>query len=123
MTTVEQTYFLTQTICDSILILVYATTIYLSTINTKFKFVVTLLCLLLASNVAGLVVIEADTHVVKDDPVPVFWIITLSAFVFVRTATFNYAIWRFAYQYYTMFRNTPFLLKLQDPPEKMVSFD
>jgi len=82
--------------------------------STKFTFLVTLLCLLLASNVAGLIVVEADTKLAKyeiGDPIPVFWTVTLSVFVFLRNATFNYATWLFAYQYYTLSRNTPFLLK------------
>lgn len=44
-------------------------------------------------------------------------------FEFIRNASFSYAVWQFAYQYYTLSRYTPFYLKQQSPPEEMTRKD
>jgi len=43
--------------------------------------------------------------------------------VFIRDSTFNYAYWLFAWQYYTISRYTPFLLRHESVPQELKKFD
>jgi hypothetical protein len=122
--TLKESYEWTQTGCDALLIAAYALTIYQVVKSTKFSFLVQLLVLLLVSNLAGILVIEADTKFsVTDNNVALVWKIIQAVAIFIRNATFNYALWLFAFQYYTLSRYTPFYLKQQNPPEDMTSYD
>ena len=117
-----QAYVLTQLICAGILLLLYSATLYKVITTTKFKLVVMLLCLLIVSTVAEFVVLKADSKLVETEHQTLLKSLQ-SAFFFIRDATFNLAYWLFAWQYFTIARNTPYLLKQQTPPEEMTVFD
>lgn len=51
------------------------------------------------------------------------WLWIQAICTFGRDATFNYALWQFAWTYYTISRYTPLMLKQETPSEKTVKFD
>ena len=120
-------YEVTQITCDSLLVVLYSITLIRVLQSTKFNFVVKLLVLLISSNLAGIVVVALNRPIVENEDnntqESVFVDVSQAVFVFIRDATFNYAYWLFAWQYYTISRYTPFLLKHESVPTEVKSFD
>lgn len=98
-------YAYVQVGADVIMIVAYVATLIKVLRSSKFKFVIKLLALLIVSNLAGILTIICDGF--ADSA----WVWALSISAFVRSLMFNLAYWMFAFQYYTISRYTPFLLR------------
>jgi hypothetical protein len=110
---------------SGILVLLYGATLIKVCRGSKYKFVITLLVLLLLSNLSIFPYMGSFYELITKSfsNVPWFWI-TLDSFCgFTLLACFNAAHWIFAFEYYSIARFMPFVLKGQDLPESKVKCD
>ena len=93
----------------ALLVLVYCATLIKVLTGSRYKFVIKLVCMLMISNVCSVIPYYLAKH----------WylfsgVVLNLLFFFARTigtTCFNIAMWMFAFEYYSMSRKTPFLLK------------
>ena len=122
-------YDYSQCILAAILAVVYVLILCRIKRGTNYTFVIRLITLLLLSNVALIAQIliwqymqsnwAVGSNTVRQD----FVLVAQSVAEFIRDFCFNTAHWIFAFEYYTISKTMPYVLRGEDIPEKAVSQD
>jgi hypothetical protein len=110
---------------SSIMIMMYLTTLIKVCRGSKYKFVIKLLILLIVSNIC-LLVSDWSFYIYKTRTfvgIPWFWISLSAISSFILLVCFNLSRWIFAFEYYSISRFMPYVLKGQDLPESELKFD
>ena len=110
---------------SGLLIMLYGATLVKACRGSKYKFVVKLLILLILSNVALILNYLSYYWWFQTDfsNRAIVWISLLSISGFLLIACFNLSYWMFAFEYYSIARFMPFVLKGQDLPESKLKCD
>ena len=112
-------------VTSSIIILMYIATLIKVCRGSKYKFVIRLLILLIVSNLC-LLLSEWSFYEYKTRTfvgVPWFWISLSAISSFTLLVCFNISRWIFAFEYYSISRFMPYVLKDEDLPENEQKFD
>ena len=120
-------YFQTGT--SSILIVIYLVVLIRALKGSGFKFVIQLCGLLLVYNLAVIarywslkaIIKSLDNDLSKNSIIS--WLVAEASALVIQWACFNLAHWFFAYQYFEIARQTPFLKANEDVPQNILKCD
>ena len=119
-------YELVQATCNCLLIFCYSITLTKNICGSRFAFVMKILVMLLVCNICELIIIVADRkqkeayETLQTSNIILWgcWIEGVATFF--KYATFNVAHWIFAFEYFSIARTIPFVIRARQVPDSLI---
>lgn len=102
---------------SSILVLIYGATLVQVLLGSRYKFVIKLLVMILFCNVF-IILINWSYFVMRDDYSMLPWFSLLAVSTIGRDICFNISHWIFAFEYFSIARFMPYVIKGELYPER-----